>query len=39
MIDYDEKVLEHYLNLNNGVDDGYAETLPYTKGRLYDKIN
>lgn len=39
IIDYDEKVLEHYLNINKGVDDGYIEMQPYTKGRLYDKIN
>ena len=39
MIDYDERVLSHYVNLNNGIIDDFVETEPYTKGRLYSKIN
>lgn len=39
LLDYDENVLNHYLQINMGIDDGYVETSPYTKGRLYDKIN
>ena len=39
VIDYDAAVLQHYVNLNNGKIDGYSELQPYTKGRLYDKIN
>lgn len=39
LVDYDKAVLEHYININSGIDDGYAESQPYTKGRLYDKIN
>ena len=39
LIDYDEMVLSHYAKLNAGIIDGYAETVPYTKGRLYSKVN
>lgn len=39
MLDFDEQVLRHYVNLNNGINDGYVEHAPYTKGRLFDKIN
>ena len=39
LIDYNEKILAHYLSLNNGINDGYAEQQPYTKGRLFDKVN
>ena len=39
MIDYDEKVLAHYVKLNRGIVDNYEETEPYTKGRLYSKVN
>lgn len=39
MIDYDSDILKHYININGGIDDGYIEPQPYTKGRLYDKIN
>lgn len=39
MIDYDSDVLKHYININDGIDDGYIEPQPYTKGRLYDRIN
>lgn len=39
MIDYNEKVLTHYVNLNNGIIDDFVETEPYTKGRLYSKVN
>ncbi|MCM1289111.1 MAG: U32 family peptidase [Corallococcus sp.] len=39
LIDCDETVVQHYLRLNNGIDDGFCETEPYTKGRLYNKIN
>ena len=39
LIDYDKDILFHYIALNNGVVDGYIERKPYTKGRLFDKIN
>lgn len=39
IVDYDEAVVQHYINLNNGLNDGYCESRPYAKGRLYDKIN
>lgn len=39
LVDYDQSVVDHYVNINNGVFDGYVEYRPYTKGRLYDKIN
>lgn len=39
LMDFDEAVVCHYKNLNDGFDDGYTEMRPYTKGRLYDKIN
>ncbi len=38
-VDYDQAVLAHYKALNEGIDDGYAERRPYTKGRLFSKIN
>ena len=39
VIDYDEKVIEHYTKLNLGIIDDYVENVPYTKGRLYSKVN
>lgn len=39
LFDYDPKILLHYTALNNGVSDGYKEAAPYTKGRLFSKIN
>lgn len=39
LMDYDKNVVEHYASLNNGVHDGYVENRPYTKGRLYNKVN
>lgn len=39
LVDWNEKIVQHYLKLNSGVDDGYREELPYTKGRLYNRIN
>lgn len=39
LFDYDPKILSHYTALNNGVSDGYKEAAPYTKGRLFNKIN
>ncbi len=39
LVDYDQKVVAHYQNLNNGILDNYVETKPYTKGRLFNKIN
>ncbi len=38
-VDFDDKIIQHYALLNDGKDDGYVELLPYTKGRLYSKIN
>lgn len=39
LVDYDQSVVQHYANLNNGQQDGFICDKPYTKGRLYDKIN
>ena len=39
LVDYDPSVFEHYKNLNNGIHDGLICNQPYTKGRLFDKIN
>lgn len=39
IVDFDDAVVDHYVSINNGIDDGYTESRPYTKGRLYDKIN
>ena len=39
LVDYDEAVVRHYKLLNDEIDDGYTENKPYTKGRLFDKIN
>lgn len=38
LIDYNERIAQHYAQLNKGVFDGYVEIKPYTKGRLYSKI-
>lgn len=38
-IDFDESVINHYVSLNNEVCDGHIEQQPYTKGRLYNKVN
>ncbi len=38
-VDFDSDVINHYVHLNNGETDNYVEKLPYTKGRLYNKIN
>ena len=38
-VDFDTEVISHYSNLNKGITDSYVEKLPYTKGRLYNKIN
>lgn len=38
MLDFDPQIADHYLNLNKGFADGYAENQPYTKGRLYAKV-
>lgn len=39
LVDYNEKIFAHYSSLNNGINDGYTEQQPYTKGRLFDKVN
>lgn len=39
LVDFDTKVLSHYKNLNNGTIDTFVENQPYTKGRLFNKIN
>lgn len=39
LIDYGAEVLNHYIKLNNSIVDDYAEKKPFTKGKLYDKIN
>lgn len=38
-VDFEEKVIEHYQNLNCGKIDDFAEMRPYTKGRLFNKTN
>ena len=39
LIDYNSDVVTHYKNINDGHIDGYVESQPYTKGRLFNKIN
>ena len=39
LIDFNEAVLEHYSALNAGKIDDFVEPKPYTKGRLFDKVN
>lgn len=39
LVDYDPNVVAHYKNINNGVLDDYTEKAPYTKRRLFDKVN
>ena len=39
LIDYNPQIVEHYISLNKGVDDGYIESVAYTKGRLFSKVN
>ena len=38
LIDFDEKILNHYVKLNEGLTDDYVENQPYTKGRLFNKV-
>lgn len=37
-VDFDNAIVEHYLNLNNGIVDDCVETAQYTRGRLYKKV-
>lgn len=39
LVDFQPEVIKHYVALNGGSIDDYACYEPYTKGRLYDKIN
>lgn len=39
LVDFDEKVINHYVALNNGANDNCVEPLSYTKGRLFSKVN
>ena len=39
LVDYDPRIVDHYASLNVGIDDGYVETVAYTKGRLFNKVN
>lgn len=39
LVDFDEDVIQHYISLNNGLNDGFEEKQSYTKGRLYSKVN
>ena len=39
LVDYNYDVVSHYKNINSGHVDGYVESQPYTKGRLFNKIN
>ncbi|MEG2014780.1 MAG: DUF3656 domain-containing protein, partial [Clostridia bacterium] len=36
---YDENVLKHYININNGIVDNYCVTVPHTTGKLFTKVN
>lgn len=38
-VDFNSNVISHYKKLNEGIADGYEERRPYTKGRLYIKVN
>lgn len=38
-VDFDPDVVSHYVKLNSGETSNYVENRPYTKGRLYNKIN
>lgn len=38
LVDYDEKIVSHYLELNNGGKTEYVEIAPHTKGRLFDGV-
>ncbi|MCH5156912.1 MAG: U32 family peptidase [Clostridiales bacterium] len=39
LIDYNPEIVAHYSALNSGIQDGYVESKPYTKGRLFNKVN
>ena len=39
LLDYDKAVIAHYLAINNGKSDELTCNQPYTRGRLYNKIN
>ena len=39
LLDYNTDVIAHYQSINNGEVDNFVETQPYTKGRLFNKIN
>lgn len=39
LIDFNQSAIDRYLNLNDGIQAPFAENEPYTKGRLYAKIN
>ncbi|MCM1533472.1 MAG: U32 family peptidase [Corallococcus sp.] len=39
LLDFDERILSHYTALNGGTLDSYVENSPYTKGRLFSKVN
>lgn len=38
-VDYQQNTVDHYAKLNKGIVDNYTEKQPYTKGRLFNKIN
>lgn len=38
-VDFNRDVMKHYLLLNKGKEDGYTEQQPFTRGRLFSKIN
>lgn len=39
LVDYDKSIIEHYIAINNGTSDQLTCNQPYTRGRLYYKIN
>ncbi len=39
LVDYNFDIVAHYKKLNDGLHDNFVEMRPYTKGRLYNKIN
>ena len=39
LVDYNERVIEHFVSVVNGKEDNYEQTVPFTRGRLFNKVN
>lgn len=39
LVDFDKSVIEHYIAINNDTSNQLTTNQPYTRGRLYNKIN